>query len=409
MKLKSLPFFLSAFISLNSYSQNNRAIAITGQSSGNYNWVDIREIDLATGTVVKTIFESGKTNFIYTSNFKKDNFNNLEITNVQTSPTQSQVAAAAFDIKNNKLFFMPFKGFELVWLDMNDQNDKLKFYSVQTNLPDINFADEANNITRMTIGSDQYGYAITNDGNHLIQFSTGIKTVIKDLGGLIDANENKSVSIHNKCTSWGGDIVADAYGKLYLFSASNNVFKIDPQNRLATFKGSIKNLPSTYSVNGAAVDTDDQVVVSSANTFEGFYRIDINQLSSTKLPTNGQVFNASDLANGNLLFQNKLINEFQQSALPNTNFSGNDFISIYPNPIIGTEFKVNFDKVKSGKYNLILTDVQGRTILNKEILIKAGSHVELLTLKKKLSGGLYFIKVYDPFNKSVFSDKVMIN
>ena len=39
--------------------------------------------------------------------------------------------------------------------------------------------------------ADGNGYAITNDGNHLIRFTTGKKTVITDFGNLIDAETNK--------------------------------------------------------------------------------------------------------------------------------------------------------------------------------------------------------------------------
>ena len=40
-----------------------------------------------------------------------------------------------------------------------------------------------------------------------------------------------------------------------------------------TYKGTISNLSPAYTVNGAAVVDDDNVIVSSANTFEGFYKV----------------------------------------------------------------------------------------------------------------------------------------
>ena len=48
------------------------------------------------------------------------------------------------------------------------------------------------------------------------------KPVITELGNIIDA-EGNAVSIHNKCSSWGGDMVADAFGKLYVISANHQV------------------------------------------------------------------------------------------------------------------------------------------------------------------------------------------
>ncbi|MEI9956836.1 MAG: hypothetical protein WDM90_11155 [Ferruginibacter sp.] len=50
------------------------------------------------------------------------------------------------------------------------------FYQEKTTLLNTNdLADEANHITRMDIAADGNGYAITNDGNHLIRFTTGKK------------------------------------------------------------------------------------------------------------------------------------------------------------------------------------------------------------------------------------------
>ena len=137
----------------------------------------------------------------------------------------------------------------------------------------------------------------------LFDFTTGNKTVITDMGNLVDALSNNGISVHNQCSSWGGDIVADAFGTLYLFSASRNVFLIDPETRIATYKGTISNLSPTFTVNGAAAIDDDNVIVSSANTFEGFYKVDVDNLAATKINTPGKIYNASDLASCNLLHQ----------------------------------------------------------------------------------------------------------
>src|SRR4051812_1100353 len=100
-KLFLCTFFIS--FTLFSFAQRaTKAYAITGQSNGNFNWTDIREIDLSTGKVSNTIFESGKTNF---------SLQNIEkvksIVKDAGAPTQSMVAAAAYDKKHNKLFFTP--------------------------------------------------------------------------------------------------------------------------------------------------------------------------------------------------------------------------------------------------------------------------------------------------------------
>ncbi|MBA2249879.1 MAG: T9SS type A sorting domain-containing protein [Chitinophagaceae bacterium] len=404
MKTKLLLIVSLSFISFSLFAQNaGKAFAITGQDNGNFSWTEIRELDLNTGTVTGNIFESGKTKFSVGS---PDN----KITSSETSPTESMVAAAAYDKKHEKLFFTPLRIGELRWLDLSAKSADKKFYSYKTMLLNTaNLNDEANHITRMTIGSDGNGYAITNDGNHLIRFTTGKKIVITDLGNLVDAESSNGLSVHNKCSSWGGDIVGDVSGNLYLFTASHNVFKINIDTRITSYMGSVKNLSGSFTVNGAAVDNNDNVIISSANTFEGFYKVDLKDLSATKLNTAGKIYNASDLANSNLLFQNQLRNTVGVAELSQKEIIGNDFISIYPNPVIGSEIKILFDKIRPGTYNMQLTDVQGRMITTKQVLINNSKQMEKVQLKTKPASGVYMIKIADADKKVVFADKLIID
>ena len=77
----------------------------------------------------------------------------------------------------------------------------------------------------MVIASDGNGYALTNDANHLIRFTTGKNPVITDLGALSDDASNANFSVHSR-KGYGGDMIADASGNLYLLTANRNVFKI---------------------------------------------------------------------------------------------------------------------------------------------------------------------------------------
>ncbi|MEO8821430.1 MAG: hypothetical protein ABI267_01145, partial [Ginsengibacter sp.] len=323
MKFTFLPIIIFSAFSINSFSQSRTFFGITGQGNGDFNWSDIRSFDMASGNVNSVLFQNHKTNFSFVnaesglpvdkatinipaSVAKKLNgtVSNLVVTG-HLSPTLLMSAAIAYDQKHGKLFFASMKSNQLVWLDMKSPNSEPAFYTVdEPLLENANQDDEGLNVTRMTIGANGNGYALSNDGNHLISFTTGNKTIITDLGNIVDAEANKGISIHNQCSSWGGDIVADAFGKLFLFSAAHQVFEIDVDSRIATYKGSVLNLPGTFSLNGAAVDKEGNVIVSSANTFEGFYKINMNGLSATKLPTTGQIFNASDLASSYLLNQN---------------------------------------------------------------------------------------------------------
>lgn len=214
------------------------------------------------------------------------------------------------------------------------------------------------------------------------------------------------MSIHNKCTSWGGDIVGDVSGKIFIYSAAQHVFEIDLKSLVTTFKGKITNLPADFSLSGAAVDDNDQVIVSSANTFQGFYKITMDDLFATKLNTGGQVFNASDLASRYLLGHTKQLTG--TAVLAPLNIFNNKSISVYPNPANTVSIKVSFGEMTTGKYKISLTDLQGRIIENKTVTVLSKGQTEPFKHKTKPVKGLYMIKITDSGNQRIFSDKIII-
>src|SRR6476620_11822639 len=93
-----LTSFLAAS-SLTSLAQNsNKAFAITSDGNADHVWMNIRQVDLGTGQVTKTIFQRSQTNFSLTDvNSKRavDQTNsNPNIFMSKDYPTGSLVAAA---------------------------------------------------------------------------------------------------------------------------------------------------------------------------------------------------------------------------------------------------------------------------------------------------------------------------
>ena len=82
-------------------------------------------------------------------------------------------------------------------------------------------------------------------------------------------------------------MIADAYNKLYIISANHYVFSVDVDTRVAKYIGYINGLPANYSTNGAAVDKDGAIVVSSANAFAGYYKFTLSDFNAkrSKVPT----------------------------------------------------------------------------------------------------------------------------
>ena len=413
----------TSFIALtfSAAAQNSPTYAITGDGAGDFRWMSIRKVDIITGKITANVYQRDKTPYVLvdaatkapatTQSFKYENNGTTSVVQMQDAPTATMVAAAAYDKKHDKLFFTPMRIGELRWLDVSASGESSKFYAEKTQLLNTaDMMDEANHITRMDIAADGNGYAITNDANHLIRFTTGKKTVVTDLGNLIDAESNASgISIHNKCTSWGGDMVADAYGKLYVISANHQVFKVDIDTRIATHIGSITGLPANYTTNGAAVDEDDNIVVSSANSFDGFYKFKMTDLAAVKIQSSDNTYSASDLANGNLLYQKEADakRSFNMPSLAPIVPINTD-ARIFPNPVTANEFRVLFDGQKAGQYTVALTDLSGRAVMAKVVTVSFKTQTETVQLSKTVAKGMYMVKVTDAANQLIFTERIVV-
>ena len=400
MKKIILPaLLLSTLLVTQAKAQSNKAFAITSESKGSYNWSIVREIDLSTGEVIRTLYNPAENKAIA---YETAAGSKLSNNNMQSAATYSGVAAAAFDAKHNRLYFSQMWTNELRYFDLNSNETKVVIND------DNNYStgvrnDESNIITRMTFAADGNGYALTNDGNQLIRFTTDNKPVITNLGPLLDSKNNNGIGVHNQCTSWGGDMIADVYGNLYLITYRNHIFKINIQTRVAEHVGTIKNLPATFTSNGAAVDANGDVFLSSAVNAENYYRVNLSTLEATLVDKKeATIYNASDLANANLAYKNT-----KAAPILAAEIIGNNAVSIYPNPAINKTFTVQFQKVPAGVYVVEMSDANGRKILAKTVTVN-GMQNEKVNLPKSSAVGLYMIKVTNNSGKAVYNDKVVV-
>ena len=398
--------FIAASLSV-SAQDANKTFAITGDGNHDFMWMNIRQVDITTGKIVTDIYQRDKTTFVM-----KDADSKTQSA-AHRAPTETMVAAAAYDKNQNKLFFTPMRVGELRWLDLNAKGSEQKYYTVTSTLlnTDKELYNEANQFSRMVIGADGNGYALTNDASRLVKFTTGKKVTITDLGPVIDDESNKTVSVKNKCTSWGGDMIADAYNKLYIISANHYVFVLDVETRVAKQIGYITGLPAAFSTNGAAVDKDGNVVVASANTFAGYYKFSLKDFVATLIEGSDMVYNASDLANGNLLYKKEAdaaktyaVVDFKPVVPVLTNEA-----HIYPNPVTNSEFKIYFEGQQAGKYNVTITDLSGKSLMNRIVTVgNAKAQVETVQLNRAFAKGMYMVKVTDANNKFIFTERIVV-
>jgi hypothetical protein len=322
--------------------------------------------------------------------------------NQQAQPLHAMSAALAYDKRHNRLYYTPMYVNQLRYIDLSSKETSIYYFDQEkfSNAQSLN--NEASHITRMVIAADGKGYAVSNDGNHFVQFTTGKKPTITDLGALQDDPKN-SISIHEKQTSWGGDMIADATGNLYIISAFHNVFKINIRTRIATHIAKIEGLPANFTTNGAVVNDEGRLVVSSASSTDGYYAVDMNTWKAERLHNN-KVFNASDLANGNLAFSKNT----EPGKLIERELVRNNKIGLYPNPVTTGQFRVTFNNRDFGRYDIQVVDLTGKLVATKTYTVSNQGQVAEMDLRGMLANGTYLVKVLNQNKKTVFSDKIVV-
>jgi hypothetical protein len=371
------------------------------------NWENIQLLNSKEGVVLQTVFDPSKQKISVT-----DAVSNTPITRTVNGkpigPTATTVAAAAFDEAKQRFFYIPLRIPELRWADMRQPSSPRFFTLTSPLLTQLNMDDAANHITRMVIGADGNGYAVTNDGNHLYRFSTGKTPELIDLGNLVDAAGNGQVSVHSQCSSWGGDMVAGTDGLLYLISHRKYVFSIDPATRMATHLGVIKGLPENFNVNGAAVDHEGRVLMSCSFGSQLYYHLDLETLTAQPAyKEDTKRINASDLASGNLA-KRPAINRGQY-VVDNSPFTEvNQKIAMFPNPVTEHRFQLSFEETGTGIHTIQVMDLSGKIMFNKTVNVSGPGQYEGVELKQTITKGLYMVKVLNQDAKTVYSAKFVV-
>jgi hypothetical protein len=408
MRKSLLLTLLSSILISAGYSQTDRfAYVVTDVSKEGINWSTLRKIDLQNNSFSDILLNGNdQKQLAFDAATKK------QMTSPLTDPRYGTlanaafgtgVAAIAFDKKNNRLYYTPMFIDQLRYVDLKTMN--VYFVSGSENAAlKTKASDQSNIITRMAFASDGYGYALTNDGTHLIQFTTGKKINTTDLGTLVDAPSNNGISIHNSCSSFGGDMIADDDGNLYVFSARNHVFKVDIETKVATHLGAVSGLPEGFTINGAAVNENNQILVVSATNNTGIYTVD-SKTWNASVSEAGIPWRSSDLANSNLLQTRQVIKPAELMA--SINETPNKKIQLYPNPVIDNKFAIQFNQPE-GNYTILVTDVLGRQTIKSVTAVNGKGQIESIQLPAATKKGVYLVKVVDQQSQTIFSKKILV-
>ncbi len=404
-----------------SQAQDRFAYAVTDVQQQPSGWNYLRKLNLQTGEYSQALLNGGDGNIVAFDAVSKKQLDPQTISNRSgnwigglgqstNAPFASGVAAIAYDRKNNRIYYTPMFIDQLRYIDLKSM--KVYYYADRafTGKPDKT-SDQGNIVTRMVIASDGNGYAMTNDATQLLRFSTSKKASIVDLGAMVDAVGNNGTSIHNSCSSYGGDMIADDDGNLYIFSARNHVFKINIETKVATHLGVISGLSNGFTVNGAAVNNDNRVVVASAMQSGMYFSVDMKTLSAVPYNIAGSLYQSSDLANSNLLATGKKPKASEVELVRNKPVGIDEIenrISIFPNPVTENQFIVRFGQLEPGNYTIQVTDVMGRQVVQKAVTISGDNQSQQIKLGSASAKGVYLVKVLTEGSKAVYSTKLVV-
>jgi hypothetical protein len=206
-KLLTAPLLLGTILltTIASGQQTDRfAYSVTDVNLQGGNWSFLRKLNLQTGVYSDVLLSGNDASLMaYDAATKKQlttPLKDAQYGNTVNAAFATGVAAMAYDKKNNRLYYTPMLVDQLRYLDLKTMK---VFYVTDrsfTGKPQKS-PDQGNIVTRMVIASDGNGYAMTNDATQFIRFSTGRKMEITDLGSVVDDQDNKSISIHNSCSS----------------------------------------------------------------------------------------------------------------------------------------------------------------------------------------------------------------
>jgi hypothetical protein len=363
-------------------------------------------------TVTDSVQNGTKWNYIRKINLQTGAFSNILLRllskndTVANTPLFNGVAAIGYDDKSNRLYFTPMLVDRLSYVDLKT----LKIYLVTNSFTGTptRKADQSNVLTRMVIAKNNNGYALTNDANQLVKFNTR-NNIVRNLGALIDAPGN-SISVHEVCSSFGGDLIADEEeSTLYLITARNHVFKINIENRQAKYLGTINGLPTTFTTSGAAVDyrSNKRVIITSSGDKSDIFTVDFKSLQALGLHS-PNVWLSSDLANSNYIsIKDEDEEENKAKIFVSNNNLNNNKIKLYPNPVTNNQFKIQFTDVESGMFTIDIIDVLGQVILTKTVNTTK-NNIASITIPELTSKGILIVRITNKDNNAVYSEKIIL-
>lgn len=367
MIMKKALFFSSILVA-GSFLNAQDITAVTGLTKGKIEFQDFRKIDLDNLNAQNVLVS------------KTDNLN-LISDNGKTCNCSKYIAAMTTNDAGD-LYFIPMTQSRLMTVSSASKNGS--FTNIENSTLDTK--NQGTYFARMTTAPDGFMYALNNNGTEFLKISSN--GAIQNLGS-VEGFIAESKNLVNETLAYGGDMIADAFGNLYVISAAGNVFKLNPDSRNSSFIGKIKGLPEKYTVNGAAVDKNGNVVLGTSSEF-GFYTMNIDTLEA-KFAANYD-FPVYDLASSYFLKQNDADNLYGISY------------SLYPTIVKTNELNIVSKSNESNILNVSVWSLNNKKVYSNTLSVKATGDYKI-NLNGALQPGIYILKATNQDGAEVINTK----
>lgn len=351
---KTLLTLITLSASVFSLAQSD-IFAVTGEQTKGIDFKDFRFVD-ENGTTSKLILSKNQA-------------------------TPDQVVGMSYDTKNQNLLFIGMYSPDIYSYNLNSSSLERVYVSGRANSK----CAIAEQFSRMGTLPNGTTYALNNNSTNLVEITAkngGYTT--KELGAL------KSDLDLNKISFWGGDLIADQTGNLYLISAKAYVVKINPNDLTATLVGKVSGLAKNFTTNGAAVTANGNVLLSNAQG-KGFYSLNFDTLEAKK---------TSDI-------KRPIYDLASPYFIKNTNelVASNQFVSIYPTKVVERNITVDLIADLKGNGTVSIFDIAGNEVSTSKINL--ANNKKDISLNS-LAPGNYYIKVLDANGKELINKKFVL-
>ncbi len=305
---------------------------------------------------------------------------------------QNGSAALAFDSKWQRLFYVSMLSGEAFFHQQSDATlNGVKYQSIGNvyeatvgNKIGLGPKNQGAFITRLTAAADGYIYGLSNDGSVFFRINAAKPQQVEALESLNKMISNHQNPLQDEATGWGGDMVADDLGGLYIFTAKGSVFYLNYTLKKIEKLGEVKGLPADYLISGAAVQADGSIQLAESSGNRSFEVADVQTLVAIRKNAFSQTA-AGDLASGMFIRTQN-----QKQAKEALAIQG---LKAYPNPVVNKMLTLQVTGVlQTADFQVeVLGANGGRQIAQKYTLV--AHQQQMMVPLKSLPAGSYFVKV----------------